>query len=450
MWRRFLFFLPLAVGVAVLMLTMANRPAPARKPAAEEVRHVRVLTVRPMRVHPRISGFGAVRPARVWNAVAQVGGKVIRVHPRLKKGEIIEEGEEVAAIDETDYRLAIAQAEANLRGLQARLQELAVSEDNTRALLGIERQALEVAERDYQRKLKLQRSGTLPPATVEQVFKGLLAQRKLVRTLENALNLIPVQRRELEEQIAATRAQLETARANLARTRIVMPFTGRVSKVAVEVSQFVPPGMVLASIDDIAEAEIEAQYPLSRMRALISLQGLAEDDIALTPGRIREMIATLGLRVEVRLPDGEGAVWQGRFARMSDTFDVRTRTVGVIGVVKDPYGHVSPGRRPPLTKGMFVRMDVLARAVDDVIVIPRLALKQGGRVMVVDGDDRLRLRAVKVRARLGGLLIIAEGLKAGERVVLSDVVPALDGQLLAPREDEEMARRLAQLAAGGR
>jgi len=450
MWRKLLFFPPLALGVAILALTVANRPAPARKPPAEEVRHVRVLTVQPMRVQPRIAGYGSVRPASVWNAVAQVGGKVIRTHPRLKKGEIIEKGEEIIAIDETDYRLALAQAEANLRSLEAKLEELAVSEANTRELLKLERQALEVSERDYQRKRKLQERGTLPPATVEQVYKALLAQRKLVQTLENTLKLIPVQRRELEEQLAAARAQLQTAKTNLERTRIHMPFTGRISKVAVEEEQFAPVGMVLASADDISAAEIEAQYPLMRMRSLISLEGLAPADITLTPKRIRELIAKLGLKVEVRLPDGEGVVWKGRFARLSDTFDPRTRTVGVIGVVDDPYGHVTPGKRPPLTKGMFVRMDVLARPVEGVIVLPRLALKPGDQVLLADDENRLRLRRVKVRARMGGLVIIADGLKPGERVVLSDVVPALEGQLLAPQEDEQAAKHLARMAAEGR
>jgi len=448
MWRRLLFIPPLALGIAVLVLTVANRPAPARKPPAEEARSVRVLTVSPLPFQPRIMGFGTVQPAKVWNAIAQVGGKVIFVHPRLKKGEIIEKGEEIVTISPDDYRLAIAQAEAAIRSAEAKLEELAVTERNTRELLKLEREALKVTEKDYRRKLELQRSGTVPPATVEQTLKALVAQRKLVQTLENTLRLIPVQRKELQEQLATYRAQLATAKLNLERTHIRMPFTGRISKVGVEVEQFAPVGTVLASADSIDAAEIEAQYPLSRMRALISLLGIAPQDITLTPERIRELIRTMGLKVEVRLEtDGPPVVWKGRFARLSDTFDPRTRTIGIIGVVDDPYGHVTPGERPPLTKGMFVRMDVLARKVDGALVIPRLALRQG-RVFVADADNRLRLRDVKVRARFGDLLVVDSGLKAGDRVILSDIVPALDGQLLKPVEDEAMARRLRRLAAG--
>jgi RND family efflux transporter MFP subunit len=448
MWRRLLFIPPLALGIAVLMLTVANRPAPARKPPAETVMNVRVLTIRALPFQPRITGYGTVRPDKIWNAVAQVGGKVVFVHPRLKKGEIIEKGEEIITISPEDYRLAIAQAEAAIRGAEAKLEELAVTERNTRELLRLEREALQVTEKDYRRKLSLQKSGTVPPAVVEQALKALVAQRKLVQTLENTLRLIPVQRRELEEQLAAYRAQLATARLNLERTHIRMPFTGRISKVAVEVEQFAPVGMLLASADSINAAEIEAQYPLSRMRALISLLGAAPADITLTPRRIRELIATLGLKVEVRLQtDGPPVVWKGRFARLSDTFDPRTRTIGIIGEVSDPYGHVTPGRRPPLTKGMFVRMDVLSRPVEKALIIPRLALRQG-HVYVADAENRLRLRKVKVRARFGDLLVIDKGLSPGERVVLSDIVPALAGQLLAPVEDEAMARRLRRLAAG--
>ena len=448
MWRRLLFIPPLALGMAVLVLTVANRPAPTRKPPAEEARSVRVLTVTPLPFQPRITGYGTVRPSRVWNAIAQVGGKVIFVHPRLKKGEIIEKGEEIITISPDDYRLAMAQAEAAIRSAEARLEELAVTERNTRELLQLERKALEVAEKDYRRKLELQKSGTVPPATVEQSLKALVAQRKLVQTLENTLRLIPVQRKALQEQLAIDRARLATARLNLERTHIRMPFTGRISMVGVEVEQFAPVGAQLASADSIDAAEIEAQYPLSRLRALISLLDMAPKDIALTPAHIRKLVHTMGLKVNVRLEtDGPPVIWEGRFARLSDTFDPRTRTLGIIGVVDDPYGHVTPGQRPPLVKGMFVRMDVLARKVDDAIVIPRLALRQG-RVFVADADNRLRLRAVKVKARFGDLLVIDKGLKAGDRVVLSDIVPVLEGQRLQPVEDEAMAQRLRRLAEG--
>ena len=65
----------------------------------------------------------------------------------------------------------------------------------------------------------------------------------------------------------------------------------------------------------------------------------------------------LGLSATVRLPEFSLG-WEARFARMSDTIDPQTRTVGVIVEVDDPYEGVRPGVRPPLVKEMFVEVEI--------------------------------------------------------------------------------------------
>ncbi len=448
MWRKLLFIPPLALGVAVLVWTMKNRPEPVRNPPAEEVRAVRVIEIRPLTVLPRARGFGTVRPDRVWTAVAQVGGKVTFVHPRLKKGEIIARGEEIITIAPDDYQLAIARAESAIRGAEAKLAELDINEDNARRLLKLESEALQIARRDYERKKTLKAQGTIPATVLEQALRAFISQRKLVASIENTLRLIPAQKRELKEQLATYRSQLETAKLNLARTHIRMPFAGRISQVAVETGQFTPAGRQLAAADSIRAAEVEAQYPLSRLREVISLISRRPAHITLDARENRKVIAQLGLKVRIRLDDGPRAVvWEGRFDRLSDTADPKTRTMGVIGVVENPYQNVSPGGRPPLTKGMFVRMDVIGRPVKDVIAIPRAAVRSG-KVFIAGDGNRLAIRPVKITARMGNLAIVSSGLKPGERVVLTDLVPALAGQLLNPVVDRQAMAAIAREAAG--
>ena len=448
MLRKLLFIPPLIIGAGVLAYVVKNRPAPERMPPAEEARAVRVIEVRPVTLIPRVRGFGTVRPDRVWSAIAQVSGKVIFVHPRLKKGEIIEAGEEIITIAPDDYKLAVARAESSIRTAQAKLAELEVTRENTRGLLELEKNALGIARKDYERKKVLKEKGTIPATVLEQALRALISQRKLVANLENALRLIPAQKKELNEQLASYRTQLATAKLNLARTHIRMPFRGRISQVAAEVMQFAPAGRQLAAADSIKAAEVEAQYPLSRLRALAALASGHAAVTAPAPERFRALVRELGLSVEIRLNDGPGGVvWKGRFARMSDTADPKTRTMGVIGVVDDPYAGVAPGAKPPLTKGMFVRMDVLARPVKGALAIPRAAV-HGGKVFIATDGNRLAVRPVTVAAGMGDLVVIRSGLKAGEKVVLSDLAPALEGQLLKTSLDERMMRTVAAEAAG--
>ena len=95
MIRKLLFIPPILIGIAVLYYMASGREAPERKPPEERVRVVRVITAEPVKLVPRVTGYGTVYPGTVWSAVAQVAGEVVYVHPDLKKGAILSAGTEV-------------------------------------------------------------------------------------------------------------------------------------------------------------------------------------------------------------------------------------------------------------------------------------------------------------------------------------------------------------------
>ena len=156
----------------------------------------------------------------------------------------------------------------------------------------------------------------------------------------------------------------------------------------------------------------------------------------------------LGLTPLVRLRAGAYTVeWPARLARISDTVDPATRAVGVIVAVDDPYRQARPGRRPPLAKNMYVEVELRGRPRSGQIVAPLSALRDG-KAFVVTRDNRLEIRAVDLRLILGGFAVIKSGLSAGERIVISDLIPAIDGMLLDPSPDAGAEARLIRQAAG--
>ena len=69
-------------------------------------------------------------------------------------------------------------------------------------------------------------------------------------------------------------------------------------------------------------------------------------------------------------------------------------------------------------------------------------------VYLLDRDDRLRIVPVGLGPVQSDFIVIASGLKGGERVVVSDLIPAIQGMLLAPLEDPALAKRLVEQASG--
>ncbi|MCB1876810.1 MAG: efflux RND transporter periplasmic adaptor subunit [Chromatiales bacterium] len=435
--RRWLILIPLALGAAGLMMLAKSRPLPQQAPATESARPVRVLEVPRTQVVPRAIGHGYVQPYRVWEAVVEVTGKLIYRHPELNKGALLQAGTEILRIDPTDYELALQRAKTDLASTRAQLDENAQRERNTRASLRIEQDALALSEKEFARKANLVKQGTVSRSDYDQEQRSLLGQRQSVQGQTNALNLIPAERALLQAQLARQEAQLETAKRDLERTVISLPFTARIAKVNADERQFVRQGEILVEADGISRAEIDAQIPLQRARALVRSEQML--DTAQGDESVRQ---TLGLSAKVWLRGDAGDVsWDARFSRVSDTLDPKTRTVGFIVEVDKPYADVVPGIRPPLVKGFFVDVELKGKPLPNRVVVPRLAL-HAGNVYLMDENKRLRIQPVEAELLESTFAVIADGLSGGETLVLSDLSPAIEGMLLAPQTDDDASMRL--------
>jgi RND family efflux transporter MFP subunit len=427
--KRFLFLPPLALG-AVVLVWMVRGSAPPQQAEPSEVRRpVRVIQLEPTRFVPRALGYGYVQPGAVWEAVAEVAGKIVFRHPTLEKGRILEAGTVILQIDPASYELTVTRIEAEIESARAELAELAAREVNARSSMA---------------------RGNASQAAVDQSESARLIQHQRAQELENTLNLMPSERRLLDARLALQQAQLGEAKLDLERTSIRLPFDARIADADVELTEFVNLGQALAVADAIDLAEVTAQIAIHQLAPLISTE---VELSSITTEQLSQLPARLGLSAEVRLNTGDfTAAWPARFDRLSETIDPQTRTVGLIVAVDDPYRQAIPGRRPPLAKNMYVEVELRGRPLDDRIVVPRVAIHRGpGGDMVVylaDGEDRLAFRPIQVGARQSNFYVVTSGLEGGERLVVSDLIPAIEGMLLAPSVDQPLSARILAEARG--
>jgi hypothetical protein len=441
--RRWLIIIPLLIGIAVLMLLVRGQKTPQQAPPGERARAVRVIVAATVDAVPRATGFGNVAPVRNWQGMAEVSGKVVEVHPRLHEGVILPAGTVLLRIDPTDYQLVIAQAEAEIQATAAQLEELDLKQANLEASLVIEREALALSNKELQRKRELVAKATVSRSSVDQEARAMLLQQQRVQDLTNSVNLLPTSRKLLQAQLARYQVQLQEGERDLERTTVRLPFDARLSEVHIEQAQPVQVGTLMVAADGIDAAEIEARAPMARLRPLVP-QLLAHSRKGL-PGIDLEKVFGWSAKVYIQ---GFDSVWDARVDRTSPTLDPKTRTLGVLVTVANPYKDAIPGIKPPLFNGLFVAVEISGRALPDALVVPRLALHED-RVYVIGDDNRLQIRPVKVSLLQPDFAAIGSGLEAGERVVVSDLSPAIEGMLLEPVEDPQVARALVRVAELG-
>jgi RND family efflux transporter MFP subunit len=422
---------PIVAGVALVIGADAFKKPPERVDVRELAVNVRTINAPNVAVIPKVVGYGIIRPGRVWQALAKVSGPVVSVHPDLKAGGFIRAGAELLRIDPAEYELAIAQIDSELAFFEVKAR-------GSQLLLDIEKKSIALQRRDLERKQLLLRKGTGTQVAVESAQRALLLAEAKAQALRNTLTQIEADRKVLS-------ARRATADLNLERTTIEAPFDIRVTEVLTETTQYANKGQVLVTADGMASAEVTAHIPIGRLRPLV--QGTAgagwfqPTAAAVTGG-------PFGLDAKVRVRRLHGDVeWPARVVRISESIDPQTQTIGIIVAVDSPFVTAEPGRRPLLQRNMFVEVVLTGRPLENQIVMPFSALHQG-RAYVVSDDLRLEIRSVKIKFQQARYVVIEDGIRPDETVVVGDLVPAIEGMLLKPMNDERMTRRIATEAQG--
>jgi multidrug efflux pump subunit AcrA (membrane-fusion protein) len=128
---------------------------------------------------------------------------------------------------------------------------------------------------------------------------------------------------------------------------------------------------------------------------------------------------------------GQHYEWQGKLVRTEAEIDARTRMVNAVVRVEN----TGDTNTPPLPVGLFVNATIEGRLVDDIVVLPRAALRNQNQVLIVDADDRLRFRDFELLRFDRDQVMISKGLESGERINLSPIQTVIDGMRVKPVVD---------------
>lgn len=359
---------------------------------------------------------------------ARVSGHL--VSQKYTEGALVKSGDVLFQVDPRPFQTAVDQAEARLRLAESQLSQSKAQVSASEAQ--IEQTQAKVAQDEAQvtRAVATQRQTELDVNRYTPLAqRGSVSQQELDNAIQNNLaNLASVEaaraavlnsrasvsqaRATLERahadvktqdaNIAAARAALAEVRLNLGYTTILSPIAGVAGFRGANIGDFVGPtdSTPLTTVSQVDP--IYAEFPVSEQRALAVFRRWNAD-----PRAPRD------IELELILADGNPYGHHGRAAALDRQVDVGTGTVLGRGIFPNPGNLLRPGQYAKVRAVVEVRTGALLipqRAVQDLQGVHQVA--------VVRADDTIDVRTVKVDTRVGSLWIIAEGLKAGERVVV--------------------------------
>ncbi|WNB76343.1 efflux RND transporter periplasmic adaptor subunit [Methylomonas koyamae] len=353
-----------AVGAAWAMIAL--RPGSLPAPAEPPVPRVEVVAARPQTLKLNVRSQGVVAPREAIDLIAQVTGKVDRIHPALVSGGFFKADEVLATIDPRDYDYAIVATQAKIA-------------EAKRVLIN-ERAQAEQALSEWQ--------------ALGQGEASDLALRK-------------PQLAEAEAKLQAAEADLAKAKLDRSRCEIRAPFSGRVLSKQIGRGQFLPAGASIARIyaNDIAE-----------IRLPVGINELAFLDLPLSASGPAAHWPAVTLSAEMA---GKPQIWQGRIVRSEAELDSSSGQLFLVAQVEQPDNSRDGGA--PLLSGLFVQAEIEGVARAGLYALPRNALNNLQQVKLVDADRRLVFRDVEVLRSEPDRVVVKSGLQAGERIVVSDL-----------------------------
>jgi len=221
--------------------------------------------------------------------------------------------------------------------------------------------------------------------------------------------------KQAEAEVEAGKAALETARINLAYTKVTAPISGRIGRSSVTDGALVTSNQpaALATIQELSTIYVDVTQSSAELLRL--KQNLAS-------GLLKSNSASQA-RVKLLLEDGSAYPFPGTLKFSEVTVDQSTGSITLRAVFPNP--------KQTLLPGMFVRAIVEEGTSEQAILVPQQGVTRNpagnAMVMLVGAEEKVEPRGIKVVRTVGDSWLVGEGLKAGDRVILEGLQKARPG-----------------------
>ena len=339
-------------------------------PPAPAAVPAKVVEVQPRTVPIVVEGVGQVEGSKEVEVRARVAGTLKSTN--YKEGDVVKPGATLFQIDREPYEIALAQS---------------------RSLLAQE------TARNEQQKREAAR------------LKDLVGQRAISqKEFDDATSNAKLSDAALE----AAKARLREAELNLSYTTVTAPVggvTGRAQHSDGSLISTTGPDGLLTT--------------LSQMDPVWVRFSLSESDLGKLPGG--RLAKDKSPEIRLVMPDGSTYPTRGRLNFTASQIDPKLATLQL----RAEFPNAGAGLLP----GQFVRVQVVAGTRDNVFLVPQVAVTQtetGYLVFVLDAQSKAQIRQVKVGDWVGKDWTVLDGLKAGDKVVVDNLMKLRPGSAVQP------------------
>jgi RND family efflux transporter MFP subunit len=437
----------IAVCLLLLSVTLLLIAASTKKPAqaAPQPLQVEVVQVEQQDVPLYSEWIGTTDGMVNADVRAQVSGYLVKKD--YTEGSFVKKGQLLFEIDPRPFQAVLAQAQGNLAQSQGQLGQANAQLEQIQANLAQANSQLLQAEAQLSQSEANQRMTQLnvdkykplaeqkavtqqdldnavqtnlaARAQVKASAAGVETAKAQVKAATAAVGTAKAAITSAQAQVQSSQAAVKTAELNLGFTKIVSLIDGIAGIALAQVGDLVnPTSGIITTVSTVDP--IKAYFTVSEQEymAFLNRYGTpAERDAALQ-----------NLELELYLADGTLYPQKGKFFVADRQVAPTTGTIRLAGIFANPGNTLRPGQ--------YARVRASTSTQKDALLVPQRAVTelQGiYRVAVVGSDNKVSFRSITPGPQVGGMLIIKDGLKAGETVVAVGTQRVTPGMTVNPK-----------------
>jgi RND family efflux transporter MFP subunit len=319
----------------------------------------------------------------------QVTGYLLRQD--YQEGGLVKKGQLLFEIDPRPFRAAADQAEGQLAQATAQLANAEAVQRRTQL--------------DVERYTPLAKEQAVSQQDLDNAVQNNLAAKATVATAQ--------------AQIKTAQAAVETANINLDFTRLVAPIDGIAGQAQLQVGALISSGS--GPVTSVSTVDpIKVYFTVSEAEYL--------DFNRRFPTESSRQAEFKRLPLDLILADGTTYEHQGNVSFADREVNQSTGAIRIAGLFPNPGNILRPGG--------YAKVRAASKIHKDALLVPQRAVTevQGGyQVAVLDDQNKVSIRAVKVSDRVGTQWIVDEGLQRGERVIVEGVQKVGPGMQVNPK-----------------
>ena len=332
---------------------------------------------------------------------------------KYAEGSFVRKGQLLFEIDPRPFQAALDQAQGQLAVARGQLAQARAQLTQAQAQLAQSVANQKRSQLDVDKYAPLAKQQAITQQELDNAVQNNIAYTAQIEASKAGVETAKAQIEASNAAVESAQAAVEAAKVNNGFTHLVSPIDGIVGQAQVQVGNLVGPSSgVITAVSTLDP--IKSNFTVGEQEYLSLARG-AGNDLA-------------KLQLELILADGSTYPQKGKFSFADRQVNQSTGSIQLTGLFPNPGNRLRPGQ--------YGRVRAAIGTSAGALIIPQRAVTelQGAyQVAVVDSSNKVAIRTVKVGEKIGTMWIVAEGLKAGERVVAEGIQQAHAGTQVSPK-----------------